>query len=181
MSNYYDPVEKVLVSKEEIEACVERLAKEISKDYEDKNPLLVSVLSGSFMFTADLMRALKVPAEISFMFVSSYGEGTVSSGNVEINAAKGFQPEGRDIIIVEDIIDSGRTLSKLKNYLKDCGAKSVEICTFLDKPSRRVVDVDVKYTGFQVPDEFVIGYGLDFNYNFRQYPFVGVLKREYYE
>lgn len=181
MNNIYDPIEKVLISKEEIEKCIERLGKEISEDYQGKNPLLVSVLSGSFMFTADLMRALQVPAEITFMFASSYGDATVSSGKVDIHAAKGFQPEGRDIIIVEDIIDSGRTLSKLKEYLIESGAKSVEICTFLDKPSRRVVEVDVKYTGFEVPDEFVVGYGLDFNYNFRQYPFVGVLKKEYYE
>ena len=181
MSNIYDPVEKVLISEEEIAECIKRLAGEINKDYEGKKPLLVSVLSGSFIFTADLMRALQIPAEITFMFASSYGSGTASSGNVEITAAKGFQPEGRDIIIVEDIIDSGRTLKNLKEYLEKSGAESVEICTFLDKPSRRVVDVDVKYTGFEVPDEFVIGYGLDYDYEFRQFPFVGVLKKEYYE
>ncbi len=181
MSNIYEPVEKVLISEKEIEECIERLGKEISEDYKGKNPLLVSVLSGSFIFTADLMRTLQVPAEITFMFASSYGNSTVSSGKVDIHAAKGFQPEGRDIIIVEDIIDSGRTLKKLKEYLEECGAKSVEICTFLDKPSRRVIDVDVKYTGFEIPDEFVIGYGLDFDYKYRQFPYVGVLKKEYYE
>ena len=181
MANLYDPVEKVLITEEEIKECVSRLAKQIDKDYEGKNPLFVSVLTGSFMFVADLMRAVSVPVGISFITAASYGAGTVSSGKVEIRAEKGFEPEGRDIIIIEDIIDSGRTLSKLKEYLKDCGAKSVEICTFLDKPSRRLVEVDVKYTGFQVPDEFVIGYGLDFDYEYRQFPFVGVLKREYYE
>lgn len=174
-------VEKVLISEEEIKQCVKRLAAEIDRDYEGKEPLLVSVLSGSFIFVADLMREINVPTEISFVFASSYASGTVSSGHVEIRAGKGFEPAGRDIIIVEDIIDSGRTLSNLKEYLKDSGANSVEICTFLDKPSRRVVDVDVKYTGFEIPDEFVIGYGLDFDYKYRQFPYVGVLKREYYE
>lgn len=181
MTNINDPVEKVLVSEEQIKECVKRLASEIDKDYESKEPLMVSVLSGSFMFVADLMRAVTIPAEISFIFASSYGSGTSSTGSVDIHAGKGFEPKGRDIIIVEDIIDSGRTLKRLKEYLLEVGANSVEICTFLDKPSRRVVDVDVKYTGFEVPDEFVIGYGLDFDYKYRQYPFVGVLKKEYYE
>ena len=174
-------VERVLISEEEIKGCIRRLAGEIDKDYEGKNPLLVAVLSGSFIFVSDLMREMKTLGEISFLFASSYGSGAESSGKVEIHAGKGFEPKGRDIIIVEDIIDSGRTLSSLKEYLKDCGANSVEICTFLDKPSRRVVDVEVKYTGFEIPDEFVIGYGLDFDYKFRQFPYVGVLKREYYE
>ena len=181
MENIEKVVEKVLISEEEIKACIKRLASEIERDYEGKEPLLVSVLSGSFIFVADLMREMKISTEISFIFASSYASGTVSSGKVEIHSGKGFEPKGRDIIIVEDIIDSGRTLSNLKEHLKDCGANSVEICTFLDKPSRRVVDVDVKYTGFEIPDEFVIGYGLDFDYKFRQFPYVGVLKREYYE
>ena len=181
MTNINDPVEKVLVSEQEIKECVKRLAKELDKDYEGKEPLMVSVLSGSFMFVADIMRAVSIPMEISFLFASSYGAGTTSSGKVEIHAGKGFEPKGRDIIIVEDIVDSGRTLKMIKEYLLEAGANSVEVCTLLDKPSRRVVDVDVKYTGFEVPDEFVIGYGLDFNYKYRQYPFVGVLKKEYYE
>ena len=181
MININEPIEKILVSEEQIKECVTRLASQIDKDYESKEPLMVSVLSGSFMFVADLMRAVKVPAEISFIFASSYGSSTTSAGCVEIHAGKGFEPKGRDIIIVEDIIDSGRTLKRLKEYLIDAGANSVEICTFLDKPSRRVVNVDVKYTGFEVPDEFVVGYGLDFDYKYRQYPFVGVLKKEYYE
>ncbi len=181
MTNINEPIEKILVSEEQIKDCVKRLASQIDKDYESKEPLMVSVLSGSFMFVADLMRTVTVPAEISFIFASSYGSSTTSSGAVEIHAGKGFEPKGRDIIIVEDIIDSGRTLKRLREYLLESGANSVEICTFLDKPSRRVVDVDVKYTGFEVPDEFVVGYGLDFDYKYRQYPFVGVLKKEYYE
>ena len=181
MSNINDPVKKILVSEEEIAKRVKELAEAIGEDYKDKEPLMVSVLSGSFMFVADLMRAVQIPVGISFVFASSYGSGTTSGGKVELHAGKGFDPAGKDIIIVEDIVDSGRTLKKIKEYLFEQGAKSVEICTLLDKPSRRVVDIDVKYTGFEVPDEFVIGYGLDFDYKYRQYPFVGVLKNEYYE
>lgn len=181
MANINEPIEKVLISEEQIKECIQRLSKEIDADYEGKEPLMVSVLCGSFMFVADLMRGVSIPMEISFLFASSYGSGIVSNGNVEIHAGKGFEPAGRDIIIVEDIVDSGRTLRKIKDYLLEHGANSVEICTFLDKPSRRVVDIDVKYKGFEVPDEFVVGYGLDFDYKYRQYPFVGVLKKEYYE
>lgn len=181
MSNINEPIKKILVSEEQIKGRISELAAEINRDYEGKEILLVSVLTGSFIFVADLIRELTVPAEISFLFASSYGSGTLSSGNVEIHAGKGFEPKDRDIIIVEDIIDSGRTLEKMQAYLKELGAKSVEICTFLDKPSRRVVDIKAKYTGFEVPDEFVVGYGLDFDYKYRQYPFVGVLKNEYYE
>lgn len=181
MDNINKPIEKVLITEQQIKDRIAEMAKEIDRDYKGTEPLMLSVLSGSFMFASDLMRAVSIPVGISFIFAASYGEGTVSSGNVEIHTGKGFDPVGKDIIIVEDIVDSGRTLSKIKNYLLENGAKSVELCTFLDKPSRRVVDIDVKYTGFEVPDEFVVGYGLDFNYKYRQYPFVGVLKSEYYE
>ncbi len=181
MDNINRPIEKVLISEEQIKSRIDEMAKEIDRDYKGMEPLMLSVLTGSFIFVADLMRAVSIPVEISFVFAASYGSGTVSCGNVDIHAGKGFDPAGRDIIIVEDIVDSGRTLSKIKQYLLECGAKSVELCTLLDKPSRRVVDIDVKYVGFEVPDEFVVGYGLDFNYKYRQYPFVGVLKREYYE
>ena len=181
MSNINDPIKKILVSEEQIKERITQLATAINRDYEGREILLVSVLTGSFIFVADLIRELNIPAEISFLFASSYGSGIVSTGNVEIHAGKGFEPKDRDIIIVEDIIDSGRTLEKIQAYLKEQGAKSVEICTFLDKPARRVVDIKAKYTGFEVPDEFVVGYGLDFDYKYRQYPFVGVLKNEYYE
>lgn len=181
MKNINDPIKKVLISEEEIKNRIKEIADKINRDYEGREVMLVSVLTGSFMFVADLMRELNVPAEISFLFASSYGSGIVSTGNVEIHAGKGFEPKDRDIIIVEDIIDSGRTLDKIRKYILEQGAKSVEICAFLDKPSRRVVDVEAKYVGFEVPDEFVVGYGLDFDYKYRQYPFVGVLKEEYYE
>lgn len=181
MANINEPIEKVLISEEQIMTRINQMAKEIDNDYKGREPLMLSVLSGSFMFASDLMRAVSIPVGISFIFATSYGSGTTSSGNVEIHPGKGFDPVGKDIIIVEDIVDSGRTLSRIKQSLIEQGAKSVELCTFLDKPSRRVVDIDVKYTGFEVPDEFVVGYGLDFNYKYRQYPFVGVLKKEYYE
>lgn len=181
MANINEPIEKVLISEEQIMTRINQMAKEIDNDYKGREPLMLSVLSGSFMFASDLMRAVSIPVGISFIFAASYGSGTTSSGNVEIHTGKGFDPVGKDIIIVEDIVDSGRTLRRIKQYLIEQGAKSVELCTFLDKPSRRVVDIDVKYTGFEVPDEFVVGYGLDFNYKYRQYPFVGVLKKEYYE
>ncbi len=181
MTNIKDPIEKILISKEEITTRIDEMAKAIDDDYREKEPLMLSVLSGSFMFASDLMRAVSIPVGISFIFASSYGSSTESCGNVEIHTGKGFDPVGKDIIIVEDIIDSGRTLKKIKSYLLEQGAKSVELCTFLNKPSRRVVDIDVKYIGFDVPDEFVVGYGLDFDYKYRQYPFVGVLKKEYYE
>lgn len=181
MTNIKDPIEKILISEEEITTRIAEMAKAIDDDYRGKEPLMLSVLSGSFMFASDLMRAVSIPVGISFIFASSYGSSTESCGNVEIHTGKGFDPVGKDIIIVEDIIDSGRTLEKIKSYLLEQGAKSVELCTFLNKPSRRVVDIDVKYIGFDVPDEFVVGYGLDFDYKYRQYPFVGVLKKEYYE
>lgn len=181
MANINDPIEKILISEEEITSKIKEMAVAIDEDYRDREPLMLSVLTGSFMFASDLMRAVSIPVSISFIFASSYGSNTVSSEDVKIHTGKGFDPVGKDIIIVEDIVDSGRTLKKIKEYLLNEGAKSVEVCTFLNKPSRRAVDIDVKYVGFEVPDEFVIGYGLDFDYKYRQYPFVGVLKRKYYE
>lgn len=181
MFDILDPVEKILISEEEIKERVKALGDRITKDYEGKEITFLGILSGSFIFLADLVRAVNLPVQVDFMYASSYGEDTESKGNVRINNVKGFDPTGKDIIIIEDIIDSGRTLYKIKKHLLDAGASSVEICSFLDKPSRRVVEVDAKYIGYEVPDEFVIGYGLDFAYKYRQYPFVGVLKREYYE
>ena len=172
---------KGFITEEEIKKRITELSDAISKDYEGKVPSLVVVLSGSFIFAADLVRELKVFVDINFIRASSYGESTVSCENVQINEVRGFDPKGKDIIIIEDIIDSGRTLSCVREkFLKD-GAKSVELCTLLDKPSRRVVDIKAKYTGFEIEDKFVVGYGLDYAYKYRQYPFVGVLKPEYYE
>ena len=174
-------IEKVLLSEETIAAKVKELGAQIAKDYADKNPLIVSVLRGSFVFMADLVRAIDVPCTGDFMSVSSYGGGTTSSGEVKITKDFDVSIEGRHLIIVEDILDSGRTLSYLMKTLKARGAASIALCTFLDKPERRVVPVEVAYKGFTVPDAFIVGYGLDYDQKYRNLPYVGVLKSSVYE
>lgn len=174
-------IEKVLISEEEIAAKVKELGAQIAKDYADKNPLIVSVLRGSFVFMADLVRAIDAPCTVDFMSVSSYGSGTTSSGEVKITKDFDVSIEGRHLIIVEDILDSGRTLSYLMKTLKARGAASIALCTFLDKPDRRVVPVEVAYKGFTVPDAFIVGYGLDYDQRYRNLPYVGVLKPSVYE
>ena len=174
-------IEKVLLSEEEIAAKVKELGAQIAKDYADKNPLIVSVLRGSFVFMADLVRAIDVPCTVDFMSVSSYGSGTTSSGEVKITKDFDVSIEGRHLIIVEDSLDSGRTLSYLMKTLKARGAASIALCTFLDKPERRVVPVEVAYKGFTVPDAFIVGYGLDYDQRYRNLPYVGVLKPSVYE
>jgi len=182
MKHEAEDVAKILVTSEQIEECVERIAAEIDTYYADsENFLLLGILKGSVVFMGDLMRKITIPAQIDFMKVSSYGGSSVTSGNVSIILdLKRNNLEETDILIVEDIIDSGVTLSKLTEYLKSRGAKSVRTCTLLDKPSRRKVDLEADYTGFVIPDEFVIGYGLDYAERYRTLPFVGVLKREIY-
>jgi len=182
MIDIVNDIERVLISKEEIEELVERLASEISKDYKDKNLLLLGILKGSVVFMGDIMKALDIPTQIDFMRVSSYGHGTVSSGRVNIILDL-FRNDidTCDILIIEDIIDSGKTLSYLVQYLKGKGARSVKTCTLLDKPSRREVDFTPDYVGAAIPDEFVVGYGLDYNEDYRALPYVGILKRSVYE
>lgn len=172
---------KTLVSEQELHNKVTELGAQISRDYEGKQLLLVSVLKGSVVFMADLMRAITIPARIDFMSVSSYGSGTRSLGVVKIIKDLDLNIEGYDLLIVEDILDSGNTLSYLKENLNSRGPKSIRICTLLDKPERRTADVKADYVGFQVPDEFVVGYGLDFDEKYRNLPFIGVLKPEVYE
>ncbi len=175
-------IEKVYYSEETLKEIVERLGKQISEDYKDKNLLLVSVLKGSVIFMADLMRAITVPCAIDFMCVSSYANKTESSGVVKIVKDLDINLEGRDVLIVEDILDSGKTLSYIKSILLSRNPKSIRICTLLDKPERRVVkDLNADYSGAEVPDEFVVGYGLDYDEKYRNLPFIGVLKREVYE
>ena len=174
-------IEKVLLSEETIAAKVKELGAQIAKDYADKNPLIVSVLRGSFVFMADLVRAIDVPCTVDFMSVSIDGGGTTSSGEVKITKDFDVSIEGRHLIIVEDILDSGRTLSYLMKTLKARGAASIALCTFLDKPERRVVPVEVAYKGFTVPDAFIVGYGLDYDQKYRNLPYVGVLKSSVYE
>ena len=174
-------IAKVLLSKEEIEEIVARLGAEITKDYKDKNLLVVSVLKGSVMIMADLLRQIKIPCRIDFMAVSSYGAGTTSSGNVKIIKDLDINLAGYDILIVEDILDSGATLSNLKEILLTRKPASVKICTFLDKPERRKVNIVADYIGAQIPDEFVVGYGLDYDEKYRNLPYVGVLSPAVYE
>lgn len=173
-------IEKVLLNEEEISEIVTRLGKEISKDYKGKNLLLISVLKGSVVFMADLMRAITIPCKIDFMVVSSYGSSTKSSGTVKIIKDLDIDLSGYDLLIVEDILDTGRTLNSLINILKTRNPNSVKICTFLNKPERRVVDLEAEYSGTIVPDEFVAGYGLDYDEVYRNLPYVGILKPEVY-
>ncbi len=174
-------IEKILVSEEEIDAIVTRIAAEIDRDYKGKNLVLVCILKGSIVFMGDLMKKITVPLEIDCMKVSSYGTLTESSGNINIrlDLNRPDLPEC-DVLIIEDIIDSGRTLKYLTDYLLFKGARSVKTCTLLDKPSRRVVELKPDYVGCEIPDEFVVGYGLDYAEKYRALPFVGVLKPEVY-
>ena len=172
-------IEKVLISEAEIEAAVARIARQITEDYRDKDPIFVGVLKGCFIFMADLMRHVEVPCAMDFMAVSSYS-GTSSTGAVKINKDLGQDIEGRHVIIVEDILDSGVTLSYLKNYLLGRKPASIRIAALLDKPSRRKADVFADYSCFEVPDAFVVGYGLDYNERYRNLPYIGVLKPEVY-
>lgn len=177
-------IKHVLLSEEQIDQITTKIAKEIDRDYadRDKKLLLLGILKGSVVFMSDLMKKIKRPVEIDFMKVSSYGAGTETTGkiNIILDLHRTDLSE-LDIIIIEDIIDSGKTLSYLVEYLKLGGARSVKTCTLLDKPSRRQVDFVPTYTGTEIPDEFVVGYGLDFAEQYRTLPFVGVLKPEVYE
>ena len=176
-------IERVLISEEELDRIVSRLADEINRDYmgSDKRLVLLCILKGSIVFMADLMKKLHVPVEIECMKVSSYGSATTSSGNVRITLdVMRNDVSDCNFLIVEDIIDSGNTLSYLVKYLELKGACSVKTCTLLDKPSRRVVDYTPDYVGVEIPDEFVVGYGLDFDEKYRTLPYVGILKPEKY-
>jgi len=176
-------VKEILVSEEELDKITSRLAAEIDRDYsgDGKRLLLVCILKGSLVFMGDLMKKLTIPVEIDCMKVSSYGAGTMTTGSINIYLDL-IRPdiEQCDILIIEDIIDSGTTLSYLTKYLLGKGAKSVKTCTLLDKPSRRKVDYTPDYCGLEIPDEFVVGYGLDYAERYRALPYVGILKPEVY-
>ena len=174
-------VERVLFTEEELRQRVAELAAEIERDYEGKEPVLVSVLRGSFVFMADLVRSLNLPCTVDFMAVSSYGAGSTSSGQVKIVKDLSEQIEGKDVIVVEDILDSGNTLSYLLKILEARHPASIRLCTLLDKPSRRVKPVELHYCGFSIPDYFVVGYGLDYAERYRNIPYIGVLKPCVYE
>ncbi len=173
-------IKEIWISQEELQQKVKELGAKISEDYKDKNLLMVSVLKGSIVFMADLMRAITVPAAIDFMAVSSYGTGTKSSGVVRIIKDLDTPVENYDLLLVEDILDSGNTLAYLRELLSDRSPRSIRIATLLDKPSRRVADIKSDYMGFEIRDEFVVGYGLDYNEKYRNLPFVGILKPEVY-
>ena len=174
-------IKKVLLTEEQILNRVREIGKNISKDYKGKDLLIVGILKGSVLFASDLLKNIDIPCEIDFMAVSSYGSSTETSGVVRILKDLDHSIEGKDIIIVEDIIDSGITLDYLLKYLKARKANSIEIVTLLTKPARRKVDIEVKYCGFEVPDEFLVGYGLDYAEKYRNLPFIGVLKEEIYK
>lgn len=171
----------VLFTEEQLQARVAEIAAQIDRDYAGKQPLLVSVLRGSFVFMADLVRRITLPCTVDFMAVSSYGSGTTSSGQVKIVKDLSEQIEGKDVIVVEDILDSGNTLSYLLKLLEARHPASIRLCTLLDKPERRTKPVAVQYSGFTIPDEFVVGYGLDYDEKYRNLPYVGVLKPSVYE
>ena len=166
---------RVLLSEEEVDARIQEVADVINKDYEGKDVHMICVLKGGVFFMCELAKRITRPVTLDFMSVSSYGDDTKSSGVVKIVKDLDQPLEGKDVLIVEDIIDSGRTLSYLMEMLKDRGPASLKLCTLLDKPDRRVIDVPVDYTGFEIPDEFVVGYGLDYDQKYRNLPYISYL------
>ena len=174
-------VERILISQDKLENIVKSLAKQIEKDYNDRDFIMVGLLKGSIVFMAELMTKVDLDFRIDFMVASSYGGGTESSGKVKIIKDMEVDPRGRDILIVEDIVDSGNTLNFVINHLVSRGAKAVQVCTLCDKPDRRKVPLVPDYCGAVIPDEFIVGYGLDYDEKYRNLPYIGVLKRSVYE
>ena len=167
---------RVLLSEEKVDARIKAIGEEISKDYAGKRVHLVCVLKGGSFFMCELAKRITVPVSLDFMSVSSYGSDTKSSGVVRIIKDLDESLKDKDVIVVEDIVDSGRTLSYLLEMLRDRGPASLRLCTLLDKPDRRVIPVDVDYTGFEIPDQFVVGYGLDYNQRYRNLPYIGIVE-----
>ena len=178
---YNEVLEKTLISEEQLKTRISELAKQIEKDYEGKSPVIVGVLKGSVMFYTDLVRQIDLPLTVDFMSISSYGAGVNSTGEVKIIKDIDGKIGGKDVIIVEDIVDSGYSMNCLLKLFATRSPKSVRVCALLDKPSRREIPVPIDYTGFQVANEFVVGYGLDYAWLYRNIPFIGVLKKEVYE
>lgn len=176
-----DEIERILISEEEIEEQVRRVAAELDAYYADREPVAICILKGSVIFFADLIRAMKTSVSVEFMKVSSYGFGTESSGKLSVSLDILSNIEGKDVLIVEDIIDSGNTMYALKKMLATRNPASIRIVTLLDKPARRVSNITPDHTCFEIEDEFVIGYGLDYAEKYRDLPFVGILKRSVYE
>lgn len=180
MSIFDNDIQEVLFSEEQLKNRVQEIARQITADYQGKEIMLISVLRGSFVFMADLCRAIDLPCTLDFMAVSSYGKGTKSSGQVQITKDLSEDITDRHIIVVEDILDSGNTLSYLLKILENRHPASIRLCTLLDKPDRRVKPVEVHYSGFTIPDAFVVGYGLDYAEKYRNLPYIGILKPRVY-
>lgn len=171
---------KVLVTEAELKARIAELGQTLAKEYEGKNPIFIGVLKGVVVFYADMVRAVPIECQFDFLAVSSYGAGTTSSGKLQMLKDVSCNPEGRHIIILEDILDTGLTLKAVAEHLQAMHPASLKICALLDKPERREVDISADYVGFTIPNEFVVGYGLDYNEKYRNLPFIGVLKPEVY-
>lgn len=181
MGNIYNDIERVLITKGQLENKVSEIADMINTEYADKNPILICILKGSVVFYADLCKLINCNMQMDFMVVSSYGSGTESKRQLNIKKDLDNDIKGRDIVIIEDIIDSGNTLCALKAMLLERHPASLKIITLLNKPARREADIDADYSGFVIPDEFVVGYGLDYAEQYRNMPYVGVLKKRVYE
>lgn len=175
-----EDIKEILFTQEDLKAITKELGEKVTRDYKDKKLYLVTILKGAVVFLTDFMRNVDLLCEVDFMVVSSYGSGVTSSGNVKIIKDLDVPLEDKDILIVEDILDSGNTLKFVVDMIKKRHPKSVEVCALLDKPSRRIADIQAKYVGREIPDEFVVGYGLDYDEKYRNLPYLGVLKPEVY-
>ena len=173
-----EPQPKILFSRKEINTAVNRLARAITRDYSGKHPVIISILKGSFVFTADLIRLLDFPLEVEFIRLSSYGKEKQSSGKIDLVQGLHIPIKGREVLVVEDIVDTGRTLTYLLNYLNDMGPASLKLCALTDKPSRRQVPVKIDYLGFTVPNKFIVGYGIDWDEKYRHLPNICVIEEE---
>lgn len=176
----HQDIDRILISEEELKAKISELGQQLSKEYAGKNPLFLGVLKGCVVFFSDMIRAVEIPCNIDFMVVSSYGSGTSTSGTINMLKDVSVDIKGRDVVILEDIIDTGLTLKAVYQHLLDMEPASLKICALLDKPDRRKTVISAEYTGFTIPNEFVVGYGLDYNEFYRNLPYIGILKPEVY-
>lgn len=174
-------IQEVLINEEALEKRIKELGAEISETYKHTTPILIGILKGSIVFFADLIRTIKLPIEVEFLKASSYGSGARSSGKVSLENDLHFEVKGKDILLIEDIVDTGNTLKFLLASFKKLDVKSVRVCSLLDKPDRREQSVNADFIGFEIPNEFVVGYGLDYDQKYRNLPFIGILKPEKYE
>ena len=177
----HNDIAEILITEKELQSRIAELGKEVAKDYEGKTPIFVGVLKGAIMFFADMVRATPIPCEYDFMAVSSYGAATISSGKINLIKDLSADIKGRHVVILEDILDTGNTLRFVVDHLLEKEPASLKICTLLDKPSRRTAPIEADYVGFTIPNQFVVGYGLDYDEIYRNIPYVGILKPEVYK